>query len=78
MFLREQKRALARSDELALRIANEAFAFAFYALIGLFICVDLLENAGVLPGFAWNTLRLTVALFALMTIGSLLSSRRYR
>jgi hypothetical protein len=78
IFLRVQARVLARADELAVRIANEAYAFVFYALIGLFICVDLLENSGILAGFGWNTLRLTVAMFVLMIIGTLISNRRYR
>jgi hypothetical protein len=77
-FFRAQSRALAAGDELALRINHEAVMFTFYALIGVFICTDLLENAGVLVGYTWNTLRLVVAMFLLMLIGTALSNRRYR
>ena len=78
VFLIKQNRALAQADELALRIVNEAFAFVFYALLGLFVCVDLLENAGVLVGFQWSTLTLSIAMFVLMGLGTLIAERRYR
>ena len=77
-FFRAQSRALATGDELALRITNEGLMFTFYGLVGVFISVDLLENAGVLADFTWNTMRLIVAMFLLMTVGTVLSSRRYR
>jgi hypothetical protein len=77
-FLRAQRRALAKADELGLHVASEAFGFVFYALIGLFVCVDLLRNAGVLPDFAWTTGKLLVAMLGLALIGAWVSNRRYR
>jgi hypothetical protein len=77
-FLQLQREAFAKADELQLHIVREAFAFTFYALIGTFISVDLLENAGVLHGFAWDTKRLIVAMVCLLGLGTAWSARRYR
>lgn len=77
-FLRELARSFARADELALHIAREALAFVFFGLIGVMICVDLLRNAGVLPGFVWSTATLLIAMVALALVGTWFASRRYR
>ena len=76
--LRVQKEALADSDELARHIARDAFAFAFYALFGLFICVDLLRGSGVLPGFTWTTKWLVAALGGTLVVGYIRSGWRFR
>jgi hypothetical protein len=76
--LRLQKKAMAHTDELVQHMAREAFAFAFYALFGLFICVDLLRNGGVLADFVWTSKWLMTAMGAMLALGFGLSSWRYR
>jgi hypothetical protein len=76
--LKVQKLALAQSDELARHIARDAFAFAFYALIGTFICVDLLRLGGVLPTFSWDTKWLLTVMGGMFGLGYGWSAWRYR
>ena len=76
--LRVQKQALAKSDELARHIARDAFAFAFYALFGLFVCVDLLRNGGVVPDFVWRAKWLHGAMGVSLLLGFVWSGWRYR
>lgn len=78
MSLRVLKQSLACSDELARHIARDAFAFAFYALFGLFICMDLLRSGGVLPGFVWDMKWLITAMGTMLALGLGWSGWRYR
>lgn len=76
--LHVQKQALAQADELARHIARDAFAFAFYALLGMFICTDLLRIGGVLPDFVWETKWLLLVMLGALGTGYGWSAWRYR
>ncbi|HEX2101895.1 MAG TPA: hypothetical protein VHF69_14580 [Candidatus Synoicihabitans sp.] len=78
MFFRVQTRAWSLGDELEVHIGREALVFAFYGQIVLYVCVDLLRNAGVLPYFQWTTRSLVIALAALVLLGSAVARLRYR
>lgn len=78
MYLRSIDRDTAGIDELALQVRREAYGFDFCAMIGIFVCVHLLEKAGAIPGFRWNSALLVVVMLGLLTVGAVLSSRRFR
>lgn len=78
MFFRELRRMMATRDELEMQVLREALVFVFFALLGVFIVVDLLENGNVLPDFSWNTMKLAVTMGALAVVGTWLANRRYR
>jgi uncharacterized membrane protein YhdT len=78
MYLRSINRDTAAIDELALLVRREAYGFVFCAMIGILVCVWLLEKAGVLSGFNWDSTHLVVLMFALLVIGATISSRRFR
>ncbi len=78
VFMRHYKRAIAGADELRLLIERDACVFTIFGLVGVFICVDLLENADVLPGFVWTTKTLSLAILCLYGLGVFFTARRYR
>jgi hypothetical protein len=77
MYLRSTNQATAKVDELALHIRREAYGFAFWALVGIIVCVQLLQNAGLMPGFNWGPLPLVSIMLALLVAGAVISHRRY-
>lgn len=78
MYLRSIGRDMAGIDELALQVRHEAYGFVFCAMLGIFVCVHLLEEAGAIPGFRWNSTLLVTVMIGLLTVGAVLSSRRFR
>lgn len=78
MYLRSTRQVTPDVDELALHIRREAYGFAYWALTGMIVCVQLLQNAGVVPDFSWGPLTLVVVMFVLLIVGAVLSRRRYR
>ena len=65
-------------DELAVHVRREAYGFVFCAMIGLLVCVNLLDKAGVMPDFRWGSTQLIMIMLALLIIGAAISSRRFR
>ncbi len=78
MYLRSISRDTAKIDELALHVRRDAYGFVFCGMIGLFVCVHLLEKAGVVEGFRWSPTLLILTMFALLIVGAVISSRRFR
>ena len=78
MYLRSISRDTAEIDELALHIRRDAYGFVFCGMIGLFVCVHLLEKAGVMQDFRWSSTQLVLIMFALLIVGAANSSRRFR
>jgi len=78
MYLRSIGRNTAEIDELALHVRREAYGFAFCAMAGLFVCVHVLEKAGVIPDFRWSSMQLVLTMLALLIVGAAISSRRFR
>ena len=78
MYLRSISRDTAEVDELALHIRREAYGFVFISMIGIFVCVVLLEQAGVVSGFSWSSRHLVGMMLALLVTGAAISSRRFR
>lgn len=74
---RAWRRASEGLDELQRRIVLDGLAFTFPGLLVLFVTADLFRKAGYLPGFAWSTFSLSVAMLALYVTGSFWSARRY-
>ena len=77
MLLRSFHRVPKEEDELVAHIWREACSFALVALLGVFLSVGLLEQAGVLKNFAWNTRGLLALWLAFVCAGTAISSRRY-
>ena len=77
MFLRSVYRVPKEEDELVAHIWREACTFAFVALLGVFLSVTMLEEAGVLKNFAWDNRGMGVLWLALLCTGAAVSSRRY-
>jgi hypothetical protein len=71
-------RMATRGDEMARHIARETYVFAFYTLLGVFICADLLKAGGVLPDFAWKTKTLLYAMIGTLAISAGWQRWRYR
>jgi hypothetical protein len=71
-------RMLRRVDELQRRIQFEAIGFAFAATVILVMCVDLLEQAKILPPIHWGWSGLTAAMAVLWGVGNVIANRRYR
>jgi hypothetical protein len=69
---------MTRGDELARHMARETYVFAFYALLAVFICADLLKAGGVLPDFVWKTKSLLYAMIGTLAVADLWIRRRYR
>ena len=65
-------------DEMARHIAREIYVFAFYALLAVFLCVDLLRTGGVLPDFVWKTKSLLFAMLGTLAVGHAWTVWRYR
>lgn len=78
MYLRSIYREQATVDELALLIRREAFSFVFCAMLGILVCVHLLEKAGVIPGFTWDSMRIVGLMLVLLIVGAVISSRHFR
>jgi hypothetical protein len=55
-------RAVLRGDELTRHIARETHVIALYALLAVFIAVDLLKAGGLLSNFVWKTKSLFLAM----------------
>lgn len=69
---------MTRGDELARHIARETYVFAFYALLAVFICTDLLKAGGVLPDFIWKAKSLLYAMIGTLGISVGWTRWRYR
>ncbi len=78
MYLRSISRDTEGIDELALHVRRDAYGFVFVGMIGLFVCVHLLEEAGVMQSFRWSSTELVLIMLALLTVGAAISSRRFR
>lgn len=71
-------RMMNRGDELARHMAREVYVFAFYALLAVFICTDLLKTGGVLPDFAWKAKSLLYAMLSSLAVATVWMRWRYR
>lgn len=71
-------RAMTQGDELARHIARETYVFAFYALVAVFICTDMLKTGGVLPDFAWKTKSLVYTMIGTLAVADGWTRWRYR
>lgn len=78
MYLRSTSQKTAEVDELALHIRREAYGFAYWALTGIIVCVQSLQNAGVIPDFSWGPQSLVVIMLALLIVGAAISRRSFR
>ena len=71
-------RAVQRGDELTRHIARETYVIALYALLAVFIAVDLLKAGGVLVDFTWKTKTLFNAMVSAMAGAHGWTTWRYR
>jgi hypothetical protein len=78
VLARHGLRLLSGPDELARHIAGQAFTFAFFASLGIFICTDLLRDGGVLPVFAWKARSLFYVMSGTWGVGHAWFAWRYR
>ena len=69
---------LGEEDELERHITRDAFVFAFFATLGVFICTDLLRDAGVLSDFVWKTRSLFYVMIVTLAVSHSVSAWRFR
>lgn len=77
-ILAQLPRTLVKGDELDLRIHQESVVLAFYGLLVVLICADLLRKGGVLPSFVWKSESILAAMVGLLALGYGWTVRRYR